>query len=337
MNIKRQILILALIFFCSFKLISQAFEFSQFNSVNMLINPGNTGNHKYDWNFYNVLCNKHLIIDEVFKTIYVGGDYQFYIFPDKISVGAYLIHDKLVNSPLSTNKYFFSFSYHKQINNHTIHIGIQPGFVVKSLNFAELTFPDQYDRNTGGFNNKLTTNENPDNENLLYFDFNSGIVWEMQIMNIKNEVGFSCSHLNRPNESFYENKNQLNIDKTIYLKQKYLLEESIFIPQIIIFNNKELTEYNVGALFIKGIRKKSYFIKSYSLGTYYRIRNNTYQNSFVIQSGISYYRLNLNLSYNFPIAVRNAKYGVIKSFEISLIFNGFNAQLDNIKIPCEIY
>jgi len=185
-----KILILSIVISVSFlKLQAQDIHFSQFYASPLSVSPAFTGNYKGDWRFMNNYRSQWGAITIPYRTISIGYDQNFYFYSEKFSGGIYLVNDQSGHASLAVNKIFLSAAYHKTINYHNLHVGIQPGFVLKSYGMDEITFPDQWDRNTGVHNNSLPNNENTLDQNLSYFDMNLGFGWSKKFMKFEPIAG----------------------------------------------------------------------------------------------------------------------------------------------------
>jgi hypothetical protein len=105
------------------------------------------------------------------------------------------------------NNVMLSASYHKSIgkeHKHFLGIGIQGGYTQKSVNWNQLTYPDQ---NAGDyFDLTKPNNESIAKGKLSYFDINAGLLYQGWIKKDEDGIftGVSFAHLNSPKQSFYD-------------------------------------------------------------------------------------------------------------------------------------
>jgi type IX secretion system PorP/SprF family membrane protein len=147
-----------------------------------------------------------------YKTFAISTDMGF--FKKKVSsgflgVGISFLSDKAGDSELGLNQANLSLAYHVQVSGYnTLSAGVQCGYAQRSINFAKLTWDNQYDGN--GYDPALSSNENNMSNNLSYVDLGAGLQWTY----VKGEMystannqlymnaGVSVFHLNQPNISF---------------------------------------------------------------------------------------------------------------------------------------
>jgi hypothetical protein len=124
-------------------------------------------------------------------------------------VGLYLLQRSIFSAPLNEKVAYFSFAYHYKVNKHSFNIGAQTGLVAKSILIDQLTFPDQYDRDTGSYNPNAGTNESIPNSKINAFNLNLGLSYT----NFKNQlrVGLAFFNLTKPDLSFNEISNKAPI------------------------------------------------------------------------------------------------------------------------------
>ncbi len=169
---------------------AQDVHFSQFFNAPLFTAPSNTGNYNGDWR---VMANYRSQWKEVAKpytTQSIGADAQYYLHNERFSGGLYIINDKSGGN-LKVNKFFASIAYHKRLKKHQLHIGLQPGFVLKNIDYNSETYPNQLDWDKGMYNNQLPNNESGIGNQLNYFDLNMGGGWDYQFKKLTPFISFS--------------------------------------------------------------------------------------------------------------------------------------------------
>src|SRR4030042_3201253 len=129
----------------------QDIHFSLFNACPLYLNPANTGNFNGDWRLSGIYRNQWTALADPFSTAAAGFDKQFYLLNQNLSFGLAFISDESGSLSLFVNKLYGSLGYPRIIHHHEIHLGLQIGYVLKSLNYGSLTLPNQWDQETGGF------------------------------------------------------------------------------------------------------------------------------------------------------------------------------------------
>ena len=236
------LLVIVINFSITNKLRSQYIDYLNNEAYGVLVNPVNTGNHHYDWKIVNVYNTKQFFSPNKFNTIYIAGDYNLLFFPDNLSLGAGIYSSSFVNTPFRSNMFYISTAFHKVYNVHQFHLGFITAFQNVKLDSYNMLFPDQYDRNTGGYNASVSSNEYIDENYRKHFDINLGLAYSYIYKSMKSELGVSLIRLNRP-EFYYTNETErLNLGKSIYFKMKYHQSEKLnYKPTVyIISNNGEI-------------------------------------------------------------------------------------------------
>src|ERR1700752_1423563 len=143
---KRNTTLIALLF-CAFVTFSQDIHFTQYYFSPLSLNPANTGNYDGDYRGMINYRSQWKEIDRAYKTMSAGADMNFYPMNQKVSGGLYFINDKSGGN-LVQNKIFVSAAAHKKLAGFNLHFGIQPGVVMKSIDFNSHSFPDQLNWST---------------------------------------------------------------------------------------------------------------------------------------------------------------------------------------------
>lgn len=318
---------------------AQDIHFSQFYASPLSLNPANTGNHAGDWRVSNNFRRQWKSITVPFVTASLGYDRQFYLRNHNLSGGVYYINDKSGDSRLTVNKLYLSGAYHKKIDGHNLHGGLQAGYVKKGFDISQLSFPDQFDIDQGQFNTGLSTGDAGIGDNLSYMDLNIGLAWSKKLSDkFEPQAGLALFHLTKPNESFTGTKNNLPRRKVLTLGARWDATQKIFLtPHVLMMSqikaNDFLTGTNVGYnLPANEIKAESVFA-----GVLFRngIKRNT--DAFIVIGGINFKNLSVGLSYDYNISdlkVASDRKGAI---EFSIIYTSISTILEKIALPCDRY
>jgi type IX secretion system PorP/SprF family membrane protein len=206
---------------CSFIFPVQAQDpqYSQFYAAPLYLNPAFAGsalaprftfNYRYQWP----------ALDANYMTYAASFDHYF----SKVNSGVALVvnHDRQGLGGLRSTDVGAQYSYRLQLSDNLF---FQPGFqlsyVMRNINFFNLTFGDQFNPATGEFSSP--TGERFDDGAIInYLDFSTGaLVYTEQFW-----IGVSGHHLNRPNQSLIGNTSRLPIKATIHAGFKIPLDES---------------------------------------------------------------------------------------------------------------
>jgi len=188
----------------------QDLHFSQFMNSPLTTNPANTGfmpegDYRIGINYRNQWSS---IMQVPYKTMGAFGDVQIMRNRSEsgwMGVGGAILRDEAGSGNLTSTKIFGSVAYHQTLGySSLLSLGFNVGWANKQINTANLKFPDQFDGKF--FDNKIPTGVVLDRNNISYVDVNVGMNYAyFPTENIYLNAGFSAQHVNRPNESFFDN------------------------------------------------------------------------------------------------------------------------------------
>ena len=189
---------------------AQDLHFSQYFNSPLLINPANTGfAPDADWragiNYRNQWAG---VLTNPYKTFGAWGDAQ--VFNDRfengwVGLGGAILKDVAGSGNLSSTKVYASAAYHQLIGlSSLISGGFSIGAVNKRIDANKLTFDNQW--NGKFFDVTIPSGEAFNRSSVWYLDVQAGLNYaffpsDRAYVNL----GFSASHLNNPNESFFAN------------------------------------------------------------------------------------------------------------------------------------
>ena len=156
-------------------LFGQDVHFSQYYLSPLTLNPANTGNYKGDYRLFGNYRSQWRDIDKAYNTFSAGGDFNMYPKNLNFSGGLYFLNDKSGDN-LITTKIMPSAAFHLKLAGFNLHIGIQPGLVLKRIDFYSHSFPEQLNWNTGKFDKTLNNSETNMDQRTTYFDLNAGFI-----------------------------------------------------------------------------------------------------------------------------------------------------------------
>ena len=252
--------------------------------------------------------------------------------------GVAYANDQSGDAKLMMNQFQLNAGASYRYSKHKFTLAIQNGLVAKSFNQSGLSFPSQYDRNTGGFNESLSSGEVFAGENTFYYDLSIGAMWETEFGNDwKLTSGLSMNHLIEPKESFFDQSNQKNRGVGgQFLLEKQLNEKLNLHPYMSYYWARGASEMLLGSAVsfpLEGFKK----IDELKPFLYLRTGFDRITDAFVIGSRASFSKFDLGLSYDINISELELASNYQGGFELSLIFTAKNPKLKNIRIPCERY
>lgn len=255
----KNILVAALFLFgTSFSLFSQDFHLSQYDANPLYLNPALTGLRMVDkWDYrintnYRTQWNK--FPGSPYSTLAAGFDLPV---SKRFSIGEFVINNASAGGQINTFNLMTSFAYNiskirGEEDLQNLSVGLQIGFLQKSLNPSTLVFDSQYSASEpDAFDEDLPSGENFNQVNLLNLDANFGVFYSFSSASRRFSpfMGFSIYHLTQPNESFAGIASRTPMRFTIHGGSWYALGEKITIqPLWLYMYQAKATELNLGML-----------------------------------------------------------------------------------------
>jgi type IX secretion system PorP/SprF family membrane protein len=313
---------------------AQDIHFSIYNSSPLFLNPANTGNFTGDWRLSGNYRNQWMSISTPFQTATISFDKQFYLLHQKINGGALLIHDESGSAWLRSDKLFASFSYRKLLGPNLVSLGLQLGYIHRGISGSQ-TWPSQWDPETGHIEPENENNEPYATASKSYLDFNAGLLWKRNIKIFEPEAGFSLSHINTPNQSFFEGTESLPVRYLIHAGVKTKFSDKFYVlPTFLYMRQKAATETIFGAnLGYNPVGKKT-TVKEIFGGVQMRSGINN-SDAFAIIAGATVGRIGFAVGYDINISDLSAATGNKGAFEISFVYKSISTVLNSYSIPCE--
>ncbi len=315
---------------------AQDIHYSNFSASPLYLNPANTGNFTGDWRVSGIYRNQWRAIGIPFQTSSVSFDKQFYLYGQNISGGLFFINDESGKVGLNVNKLYVSGAYYKNVRNNDLRVGFQAGYVFKSFNYAEMTFPNQFDMGTGYYNNSLSSYEDNVGDRISYLDINLGLVWRKKINIVEPELGLAIYHFNRPDESFILSNQNLPMRNVFHAGLKIDLSEKLYVkPKGLYMSHFKATDVIVGSdVGYKIIGHKTNVTEAFG-GLYVRNGFGQSVNSLAVLAGVTVGRVDIGLTYDFNMPSTKAMPTTQGALEISLVYKSISTVLNSYSIPCE--
>lgn len=322
---------------CSGLLKSQDIHFSQFYNLSMLTNPALTGVFDGDWQASVGYRNQWKSIAQPFRTLEASYERQFYVQNHHISGGLYILNDNSGDIALKANQFVLSGSYHRVINNHRLHGGLQIGYTHKAVDYDLITFNSQFNPATGAFD----SNYNPlpeDGEKLSYLDINLGFLWQKKFGKWTPEGGFSVYHLNHPKESFYDNDNRLPAKWSFHGGARYDLSPNLYLmPRLLLMNQVTAKDYIIGSNAGFSVSPNPAGVREINAGLYVRNTLANKTDACIVMVGAMVRNIQIGISYDLNISSLQTYSNSRGAFEITIIYRSLSTILNTFSIPCERY
>ncbi len=319
------------------KLSAQDIHFSQYYLSPLTLNPANTGNYKGDYRFFGNYRSQWRDIDKAYRTFSIGGDANFYPSNQQVSGGIFFLNDRSGGN-LVVNKIMPSAAIHKKIAGFYLHAGIQPGLVIKYIDFYAHSFPEQLNWNTGQFDNTLPNTETNVSQRSTFFDLNAGFAANRRFGKWEPEIGFSFFHLNKPKETF------VGVNNRLTMRQIYNAGLTYYITNIISIKAYSMMGYTTKASdWVSGVNleyifsKNVFFTNSVFAGTMWRDGLKRNSDAGIATVGVNYTNYTLGFSYDITRSQLKTAVDNKGAFEIAFIYKGKNTRLSKKAIPCERY
>jgi len=322
----------------SFNANAQDIHFSKFLSAPLILNPANTTNYHGNWSFISNYRKQGINSDDPYITATAAVDFPVYFKNERAGFGLIWINDNSALNTLKVNKIYLSSAYFIKISQKSyLHLGLQAGYVLKKLDYSDLTFPDQFDISNGYFNSDLNSADMAVNHSVSYLDLNWGLIWSLKKEKFTSEIGVAMFHYNMPVESFYNNDDRLKPKYTCHAFIEKILVRNMFVkPKILYVNQNKASElllgFNTGVLFPQNRVSKQVY-----LGGFFRGGFNRNPDAIIFNTGFNYKSFDISLSYDIEISRKNLFIYPNNSFEISIIFKRAETNLENKTIPCTVF
>ncbi len=199
---------------------AQDAHYSQFYQAPALINPALTGIYRGDVRFMANYRSQWHSVPVDYNTFTAFADMKFIQRTDRkgfFSGGLAFNYDYAGDSKLALANLNASVSYTQGFSSRAFGtIGFYMGGSQRAFKPGNLRFENQFDPEQGTYNPDLNNGENFDATNIFFVDFGAGINFRLQseqtetlvdLLDKRNklDVGVGIFHLNRPNQSFYDN------------------------------------------------------------------------------------------------------------------------------------
>lgn len=296
--------------------LGQDVQMSQFDASPVILNPALTGmkqNLKY-----RVIQQYRNQWDAVARKSYVSTALAYDMnLQQKWGAGAYLIND---NSSRIFNSFSFVLSGAHDItignqDKHHISVGLQGGFIYKTLRLNQYTYDKQY--TSGTFDTDLPSGETFDRSKRIMPEVNFGFAYVNTDDSKKYHPygGLSVMHCTYPQSNFLSEgeKSHLPLRYNINVGSLFEINDKLILdPKILIMKQNTVWQLNPGFL-------AHYILEANDLhvmgGVFYRIND-----AVITQVGLYYKNFIYRISYDFNIS-KLKTYSLYKGgVEFSIVF-----------------
>lgn len=318
------------------KSFAQDIHFSQFYASPLTLNPGLTGLTEKSYRAMAIYRNQWRSVTVPYATY--GGSFDMRLLESKMKsnifgAGVLFNADKSGDGKLFFMQAMLSAAFHKSIGKkNTIGIGIQAGYVQKTLKYNQLSFPAQF--NGSDFDLNLSNNENFETPSISYVDMNAGLMWQGKLHDrLGMMAGFSVFHLTQPKESFLGKDNKLSMRYSGNLGARVKINDKWYItPNFIYQTQAKAQEINFGTAveYNMEVRQRPLIL---SLGGWYRLKD-----AGVVSASAEYLNTRIGFAYDVNASELTPASNNRGAFEIYIMYNGLLSGGDKpvkpIMVPC---
>lgn len=307
------------------KAFAQDIHFTQFNMSPLVVNPAFTGAFNGDFRA-NVIYRDQWRYgggDAVFKTYAASFDMPIIkdlSIDDYLSAGLLLYNDVAGDGNLSNFTALASVSYHKFLGNSgnkAIAVGIQGGYVQKSIDLSKLYFGDEFDNGDWA---QGTTSEDLFNQSSNYL-INAGVAFShAPSSKFAYVIGVGANNLNQPLETMnrreINNQVGLGMRYTAQFGSIYTINERFSVRPAILFQSQsKASEIVAGNEFHFNLGQAYDYASSPSLfaGVWYR-----HNDAIMGSVGVEWQNFRLGFSYDYTTSDWGGTNNGNGGFEVAL-------------------
>lgn len=346
---KRLRLLLAsfLILGMSFSISAQDIHFSQFYLSPLNLNPAMTGvmncNSRLVANYRNQWAS--VLKSNAFNTYSVSYDQRIPVGRyDYFGIGGTFWGDRAGEASFATLTGKLSLSYAKRLagdrrSSHYLVAGAEGGVAQRSIDFLALRWPLQHD-GEGGFDPTAASFENGLVPNFLFAEMGAGLMW-FSVFDENNSfyAGAAFHHLNRANQSFYEEGvEDLYSRFTAHVGGEFMAGDRFgIVPGVITMFQGPSFQVNGGASlkFLLGSNRREY--QAFQIGTWVRVSNRVDQgvmmDAVILSTRFDYNSFSLGFSYDINVSSLVPASNNNGAFEFALIYKICGPERRNLYCP----
>ncbi|MBI4929545.1 MAG: PorP/SprF family type IX secretion system membrane protein [Bacteroidetes bacterium] len=309
-----------ILLFTFFEAKTQDIHFAQLSETPLLIDPALTG--LYDGYYRGIINyrNQWPAMGKPYSTFMGSFDAPIEMKKKNggyIGAGAYLFSDKAGDSQFGTTQGNLSVSAILPMNKTSkFSLGMQFGFVQRSLNVSSIQWPNQY--NGHNYDPSMSSNELY-KRNFSYFDMGTGANYEYSNQNgtlagkdiVRFDLGAAFFHATMPLQRFHSGDKENLYGKLIAhasFRYDFPGTKVGVVPSAIFMMQGPATELNIGTLLRykinQGTKVTAFYTESaFSAGVYYRLKD-----AISPQVYFEFSDYGIGLSYDFNVS----SYGEVK-------------------------
>lgn len=330
------------VFLYTFQLLyAQDIHYSQFWMNPISLNPASTGFYDGDFRIGAYNRSQWYSVTKAYQNNGLWFDIPIAkrsAQQDIFGYGMTFDFDIAGDSKYSTLQSNAMFSYARALNkknNHFLMIGISGGIAQRTIDYAALSFDEQYQEDM--YNSTHPISEVFPTSKFLFGDCAAGIQWFYQPSeSFYYQAGISAFHLNMPKQSLLKDESiRMPIKYNIQLSAGFGINSDMIItPSIFYSQQQPYQEFLIGCMYTYIIsRDQRGNSKKFEIGLDYRWRDALY-----VVIGADIKNIRFNFSYDFNISKLTPASDAQGGVELSLYYIFKKKKTFKRKaIPCPIF
>jgi type IX secretion system PorP/SprF family membrane protein len=319
--------------------LAQSIHFSQGYSAHLTLNPANTGRYNGDWRAVGIFRQQGHQLGNDYQTAYFSFENPFYVKEEKLDVGLFYSRDNSAGNTFPVDRANLSAGHGIRINHLSyLHAGVQIAFVHKQINMNALSFPDQYNRATGGFDPSQATAEQLENNRTFYPDAGFGLVYARTLSSGIVSAGYSIQQINRPKESFFGLEKNVPMKHIWHGKGDIGINSKIFLIPALIYVRAGNSQMSLGGLNI-GYNLDQWLNQHNSIIAGIHLRNATIEKSqsIIFSGGANWQYWTFMMAFDADISKARSNSITGSGLELSVIYKLPSTRITQKMIQWERY
>ncbi|MBD99709.1 MAG: hypothetical protein CMO34_07690 [Verrucomicrobia bacterium] len=324
------------LFLMAVSLQAQDVHLSQFYSNRQNLNPAMAGN--YDGR-YQVALNYRSqwaqIGNEPITTSMISYDQKVPFYSDEIALGGMVVRDEFQGFNNVNSKYLLTAAYVKTLNFHELRAGVQFGLTTRRTDLSRQTFPNQWVRSAGIFDQNVDNREEALQQNQNFIDVNVGFAWSKTFANFKSTAGISFFHVNNLNDTYFRDAIEgLKMRPVIHGEVDLNLQNGFrLIPRAMYMWTTKNENTMLGANLHKSIQNLP--VQELYAGFLYRDGFGRNGDALIPIIGVKYKTVDVGFSYDINVSELSSGSNQKGTVEFSLLYTPPSFAPRKLAIPCD--
>lgn len=300
----KYIILLVISLFCFRFCFAQDVHYSQFYQAPVEVNPAQTGcydglfrvgaNQKTQW----LSLTKPYVHFTFYADAPIVRNQQY---RRQLSVGVLVNCDYTGDSHYNSVHPIITLSYLNALGRrgrHKIGVGVYAGFMQRSIDYARMTFDEQFHHQIFDADNPIS--ESFGRDKVFFFDCGAGLLWSFSPNKTdRYALGVSAKHLTQPKQSFGDVDTRLPMNIAVHFNSSFRLVSDLALqPAVYAEFQKQFYEVVFGAN-IEYFQMKNSYTTLFSLGggVFYR-----WNDAVIVDFFFDWQNLRLGVSYDVTVS-----------------------------------